>query len=162
MIDLVHSQSRRVAYDLVEPLSRFLSIARELCDGDLDQVVLMIALTLRSSLHPDFRALEEAELEALGVLPGFGTNMRSLADSTGIPRETARRKLALLIERGWITWHRGALHYTASGYRSVEPARVAMIRMNVRGFQVVDALQARVSSDNRARRAPRVSGPASA
>src|SRR3954454_8966828 len=96
LIDLVNDNSRAVAYDLVEPLSRFLAVARDLCDGDLEQVVLMVAVSLRSSPHPEFRSLTEAELDHRAVLPGFGTNMRSLAASTGIPRETVRRKVTLL------------------------------------------------------------------
>ena len=68
------------------------------------------------------------------VLPGFGTNMRSLAESTGIPRETVRRKVALLIARGWVVTDEGTLYYTIDGYRSVEPARDAIMRMYVRGL----------------------------
>lgn len=145
LFDLLNSNSRAVAYRLVEPLSRLLSIAGELCDGDLEQFVLMVAVSLRSSQHPEFQNLKDADLHGRMVLPGFGTNMRSLAESTGIPRETVRRKVALLIARGWVVADEGTLYYTIDGYRSVEPARDAIIRMYVRGFEVLGSIQRTVT-----------------
>jgi hypothetical protein len=145
LVDLVNSNSRAVAYDLVEPLNRFLTVSRELCDGDLEQVLLMVVISLRSSLHPDFRSLDEADLNRLSVLPGFGTNMRSLAESTGIPRETVRRKVANLVERAWVVPRQNTLYYSTDGYRCVGPARDAIIRMHVRGFEVVGALTSSIS-----------------
>jgi DNA-binding IclR family transcriptional regulator len=46
--------------------------------------------------YPDF-----VDGKRMSASPGR-INTQSIADSTGIPRETVRRKLQLLIDRGWI------------------------------------------------------------
>lgn len=141
LVDLVRRNSRTVAFPLVEPLGRFLTTASALFDGDLEEVVIMVAVSLRSSQHPDFRQLDDSDLASRVALPGFGTNMRSLAASTGIARETVRRKVASLIERGFLVSHHGIIYYTAAAYRLVEPARDALIKLHVRGFEVVGSLR---------------------
>lgn len=140
LIELVSGRSPAVAYDLVEPLARFLTVAREVCGGDLEKVLLMVTISLRSSGHPDFKRFHPGELGDHDLLPGFGTNMRSLAESIGMPRETVRRKVQQLIDDGWVTRQGVTLYYTLEGYRAVEPARAAVIKMHVRGFQVIHAL----------------------
>ena len=49
------------------------------------------------------RSLPPAGVDPAGALqPGRGTNLRSVADSLGLSRESVRRKVAALIERGWV------------------------------------------------------------
>lgn len=140
LMALVTDASPSVAYDLVEPLLRVMSLAREACEGDLEKALLMVAITLRSSRHPDYRKLDDATAKSARALPGFGTNIRSIADSTGVPRETARRKIQQLIDVGWVEWIGPNLCYSAQGYREVERVRVAILDMYVRGSLVIDAL----------------------
>ncbi len=137
---LVTERSRELAYELVEPVAQFLSIARDLCEGDLEEVLIMVAISLRSSLHPEFRALGEDELDRRLLLPGLGTNVSALAQSTGVPRETVRRKVARLVERLWVTPEDQSLYYTSVGYRCVEPARSALIAMHVCAFATIGRL----------------------
>lgn len=141
LLDLLNAHSREVAYDLVEPLLRVLIVARETCGGDLEQALVMIAISLRSSRHPDFRNLEEAEVDLRETLPGFGTNIRSVADSTGMARETTRRKVTQLIEAGWVVRRDRRLCYSAEGYRAVEPVRQSIMQMYARGYGVMAALE---------------------
>ncbi|WP_405229794.1 winged helix-turn-helix transcriptional regulator [Lentisalinibacter sediminis] len=53
-------------------------------------------------------------------------NIQSVADSTGIPRETVRRKIRRLIERGWVKKNEdGTLEVTASAAVDLAPATQA-------------------------------------
>ena len=104
--------------------------------------LIMITITLRSSCHPDFRSLDPADTGTGHLMPGYGTNGRSLAESTGIPRESVRRKVKQLIAAGWVARHGAHLRYTVRGYHAVAPAREAMLRLYVRGVQVIEALRA--------------------
>jgi hypothetical protein len=140
LAELISRHSRSVAYPLVEPFLRVLMVARECCGGDLDTALIMVAITLRSSRHPDFAKLEEIAADSATPLPSFGTNVRSLAESTGIPRETARRKVQQLVDAGWVVREGTTLRYSALGYHAVEPVRVAIIDMYARGCIVVDEL----------------------
>jgi hypothetical protein len=143
LIGLISAQSRAIAYDLVDPVARMLVVAREVCAGDFDKVLLMVVITLRSSQHPEFKMLQDADsAEHPSALPGFGTNARSLADSTGIPRETVRRKVGQLVKAGWVVRVGQTLCYSARGYEAVAPARDAIIRMYARGYQVLRTLEA--------------------
>jgi hypothetical protein len=140
LIEFLAARSPSIAHELVDPLARFLTIAREGCGGDLDKAFLMMVITLRSSRHPDFRTLDISEFDDGDALPGFGTNVRSLADSTGIPKETVRRKVQQLIDLGWVVRNGWTLRYTADGYRAVEPGRAAILRMYALGYQLISGL----------------------
>ncbi|WP_137180059.1 hypothetical protein [Roseomonas sp. AR75] len=75
--------------------------------GDLDSVVVLGVLGL-SALDAARRELRQASADAAPdhyadkVPPGSAINAQSLADITGIPRETVRRKLAALARAGLI------------------------------------------------------------
>lgn len=104
----------------------------------------MVAISLRASQHPGFKQLDAVALEGAGPLPGLGANVRSLADSTGIPTETVRRKIQQLVA-DWVVRDGRNLRYSAEGDRAVAPARDSIIRMCVRGFEEIRAAaQARV------------------
>jgi hypothetical protein len=143
LIELISGSSREVAYDLAEPFLRVLMVAHATCGGDLEKAMIMMAITLRSSRHPAFRELGDDDVEDRDVLPGFGTNMRSIADSLGVAKETVRRKVQQLIEAGWVVRQGRHLCYSADGYRAVEGVRRAIIEMYARGFRVVTALERR-------------------
>lgn len=146
LVELVSANSRAVAYDLVEPISRFLMVARERFDGDLDKALIMLIVTLRSSGHPEFRKGAVARLAGRNVLPGFGSNMRSIADSTGVAKETVRRKVQQLIDVGWVVKQGRNLCYSVKGYEAVSEVRDSIIQMYARGFQVLSALERELSA----------------
>jgi hypothetical protein len=87
----------------VRAFARFLPILRAQFGGDLD-AMLVLTLVSVGTEHPDWPA---ALLET-GPPRGRArpTNASSIAQASGIPRETVRRKLNALYARGWI--ERGA------------------------------------------------------
>ena len=87
-------------YRFVEFFTEHLTDVSRAFGGDLQQaMVLAILGQLR------LRAVREASARAdalAGPLRGDGTTASRIADVTGIPRETVRRKLKALQRRGWI------------------------------------------------------------
>jgi hypothetical protein len=139
VVDLLTARSTAVAADIIEPLTHFLSVSRQLVQRDAEKLLLMMIIIVRSNLHPEFRALDPADITEGRVshLPTLGVNLRSLADSTGIPKETVRRKVQDLIDAGWVERRGGNLHYTPEAYRAATPAREALLRLAARIYEVV-------------------------
>lgn len=90
-------------------LTRYLVECREACDGDLD-LFLIIAIvgerTFSATRAPESMSHSEFVRGTVGKVEPMPINLQSIADFSGIPRETVRRKLELLIRRGWVV--RGA------------------------------------------------------
>jgi hypothetical protein len=139
IVELLDARSTAIAGDLVEPLAHFLQVARKLVQHDADKVLLMLIIIVRANLHPDYRKLDPADIRAGRVsrLPSLGVNLRSLAESTGIPKETVRRKVQELIEAGWVERQGSHLLYTLKAYEAADPARQALLRMAARNYEVV-------------------------
>lgn len=93
-----------LAKDVLASTLQCLSAAREAGGGDVDLFLIMLLVALRTAQTEGFQKLTIEEIAAgqVGALPSLTTNVRSIADSLRMPRETARRKVALLIEMGWI------------------------------------------------------------
>lgn len=90
----------------VHNLTRFLIECRRSFDGDLDLFLVLAVIGERtySQQHADptmtydeFRAGHAATTRTRDI------NLRSISAFSGIPRETVRRKIAELTERGWIS-----------------------------------------------------------
>lgn len=79
-----------VQYEIVKYLSEHLADSTRSIDGDLDQVLILAVLGQR---FLDGR---------LGKGDGIISSTR-LADVTGLPRETVRRKLVRMSTRNWVT-----------------------------------------------------------
>jgi hypothetical protein len=124
----------QVASAILDPLSRFLNVARRDCGGDAEKVVLMVGVILRSSLHPDYHKLSAQFVESgdFHHFPTLGVNIASLAQSTGLPRETARRKVRELAQMGWLEIRGRKIYYTRTGYLAVARPREALIRFAIR------------------------------
>lgn len=114
-----------MASDLLRPLLNVLTAARDVCDGDADKYLILLVLGMRMSEHPDFKALNHHQIMAgrPAILPSLGTNIRSIAASVGIPKETARRKLAELVDAGWLVRQGWDFRMTAACYAALEPVR---------------------------------------
>lgn len=111
----------RYQYAFVEFLTAHLTDIARAFDGDLQQpLILAIIGQVR------LRARRHAEATG-GVLPppdALSITASRLADVTGIPRETVRRKLKLLEARGWIARRPdGAVFLAADASGDVVPAR---------------------------------------
>lgn len=89
----------------VASLTQFLIDCRRYFDGDLDLFLVLCVIGDRtfSARHapPDmnFESWSGAKVEDVRSVD---INVQSLADFSGIPRETVRRKLNILVERGWV------------------------------------------------------------
>ncbi|MGA0605793.1 hypothetical protein ACO2Q0_07310 [Phenylobacterium sp. VNQ135] len=114
--------------DLVGPMLRFLEIHLRILKGDLHKHVILLAIAERSVAHPAHRAQSEAERtsDETPPFPTRGVNVRSIAETSGIPRETVRRKVVQLVEAGWVVAGEETLQLTPKAYRDLEPARLAL------------------------------------
>lgn len=132
-----------LATHLLSPLIDLLITARRHFEGDVDKLLLMLVVGVRTAADPKFLCLSESDRSAgETILPGLGTNVRSMAASLGMPRESVRRKVIELLDVGWVAWHDRKLHLTARAYRELAPIRDAMKRLALTNFQTLSALAA--------------------
>jgi CRP-like cAMP-binding protein len=89
----------------VAALTRHLVECRRFCDGDLEMFLVLAIIGERTFTarnapdamsHADFLEGSVRNLEPAAI------NLQSIADYSGIPRETVRRKVESLIEKGWV------------------------------------------------------------
>lgn len=96
--------------------------------GDLDRMLVLAVIGARNLAwgriaglsYGQFTALEWQELQAAPI------NVQSIADYSGIPRETVRRKLQELQRAGWVTKREdGCFIATAQAATDLAPATEA-------------------------------------
>lgn len=114
----------------VAAFSRLLVTLRRVVGGDLDMVLILAVI---GDLHFAHRTDPDSpRYDALGRTPATDaptTNVYSLASYVGIPRETVRRKVAALVERGWVRADaRGNLVPTPEAARALEEGTDAAVR----------------------------------
>lgn len=116
---------------LLKPFLDLLQVHREACGGDLEMNIIMLSVALRTVAHPQFAQMKEEQRVGgdTGTFPTLGVNARSIAEASGMPRETVRRKIADLVEIGWLAREGRNLHLTQEAYRTLEPARMALQTM---------------------------------
>ena len=136
---LVAENYPAIARGLLRPLLHLLSISREACGGDVDKFLIMLVIAIRTTEHASFATYSQAQLLSgeLPVFPPLGTNVRSVAESIGAPRETVRRKVGELIQSGWVVRKGNELRFTAVAYQQLAGVRVAIEDLAVSNFEVV-------------------------
>lgn len=146
LLCLVAENYPAIARSLLRPLLHLLSISREACGGDVDKFLIMLVIAIRTTEHESFALYSQAQLLSgeIPIFPTLGTNVRSVAESTGTPRETVRRKVGELVEAGWISRQRNELRFTALAYQELAEVRVAIEDLAVTNFQVVADLARRL------------------
>ena len=82
----------------VENFTLFLIQCRRYFNGDLDRLLVFCVISARSLLTKSM--LEDGAIENLGLDHSHQeaitpTNLQTIADCSGLPRETARRKLKI-------------------------------------------------------------------
>lgn len=114
-----------MASDLLRPVLNVFTAAREVCDGDVDKFLILLVLGMRMTEHPEFKQLTHSQIISgePQLLPSLGTNTRSIAASIGLPKETARRKLAELVDSGWLVRLHWDFRLTTKGYAALDPIR---------------------------------------
>lgn len=100
---LIRENYSRLAPALLSALTDYLIVSRRQAN-DLDRQLVLLIITLRSAMARGFADIPAEKLLSGDVetLPTLWTNIRSIADSTGIPRETVRRKVNELIKDGLV------------------------------------------------------------
>jgi hypothetical protein len=133
-----------LAKDFLAPLIEVLNIGRETCGGDLDKLLIVLVVAMRTA--EDKRSLD-IELEdvlsgAVEAYPSLSTNVRSIADSTGIPKESVRRKVAALVDAGWIRRDGNNLSLAPLASRRITGFREQMFQLSLRYHQLIETVQA--------------------
>jgi hypothetical protein len=82
---------------------RTINRLRQLLGEDVEEVLLVLAIVVAVMDYPAGRITSSfsGEIEPF-LVAGPASNLSSLAAAAGLPRETARRKLGALIDKGMI------------------------------------------------------------
>ncbi len=89
----------------VAALTRHLVACRKAFDGDLDLFLVLTIIgerTFTARNVPDGMSLDDFRDGTVKSLTPAAINLQSIADYSGIPRETVRRKIEVLIAKGWV------------------------------------------------------------
>ena len=145
---LLRDNYGRVAKDLIAPMLDLVTEAHRTFGGDIEKFHIILLIGLRTVEHRDAAAIDFNAIEAgeLTALPSLATNVKSIAASTGIPEETARRKVRALVRDGWIERTGNALTYTAKAVQELTCVRRAVIRLAVQNHRTVERLLRTVES----------------
>lgn len=92
-------------------LSSVLVRLRGRYDGDLDQFLLHLVFMLTELAGANFAAEAKAKGATTVIVRRRGLNVLSLAEITRVPRETVRRKLAAMADRGLVVREEDGLFY---------------------------------------------------
>ncbi|THD80616.1 MAG: hypothetical protein E7812_07760 [Phenylobacterium sp.] len=132
----------RVAKDLIAPMLDLVTEAHRTFGGDIEKFHIILLIGLRTVEHRDAAAIDFKAIEAgqLTELPSLATNVKSIAASTGIPEETARRKVRALVREGWIARTGNVLTYTAKAAHDLTCMRRALIRVATQNHRTVERL----------------------
>jgi hypothetical protein len=144
LLSLVTAEAPNHAAAILAPLLELLSLARASYAGDLDKFLIMLVVSIRAAGHKEFaRALlRHRATGETPVFPSLGVNIQSVADSIGAPKETIRRKVADLVDLGWIERRDHELSLTPLAYETLTPVREAIHLLLVRHYELVEGLLA--------------------
>jgi hypothetical protein len=132
----------QLAKDFLAPILQLLNVGRATSDGDLDKLVILLVVGMRSAEDKRIVDLDFDDILSGAVeVPSLSTNVRSIADSTGIPKETVRRKVQALIDDGWIQRQDGALSMAPEAARRLTDLREQIFAIAVRYHQIIEAVQ---------------------
>ncbi|MHB2169616.1 MarR family transcriptional regulator [Alsobacter sp. R-9] len=101
-------QALQLRYHYVEFLTEHLTDCCRVFDGDL-QEMLVLAVLGQVHVRALLMARPDGTLEPRAEPASRGINASRIADVTGIPRQTVRRKLDKLRARGWVEQRRGGV-----------------------------------------------------
>lgn len=143
--DLLRQNYGLVAKALFTPLLDVFGAARSAFDGDVEKTVVLLEVAVRTLQDPsmtqlDLKAVLSGTIESY---PSLATNMRSIADSSGIPKETVRRKVAALVEEGLVLREGNNLSLSPAATPALTPVRDAVLKLAARNYECVAALHNR-------------------
>jgi hypothetical protein len=118
-----------VQYHYVQFLAEHLTDCRKTMGGDFDDLMLLAVLGQRF-----LRARQDRDAGDGGAADRIWMSALRLSDVTGVPRESVRRKLKRLAERGWVT-HDPAKGWRVAGTFDVTPVRIDLGDLDRRGLE---------------------------
>jgi hypothetical protein len=132
----------QIAKDLLAPLLEVLRAGREVCGGDLDKLLITLMVAMRTLEHKEAESLSlEAVLKGeIDIYPSLSTNVRSISDSSGIPKESVRRKVQALVEDGWIIRTDNSLSLAPHASRMLTPFRDELLQLAIRYYNTLESL----------------------
>jgi predicted transcriptional regulator len=133
----------------VSSLARFLIACRGEFDGDLDLFLIMTIVGDRTFAETRATAMSLDQFMAgkRSLPPPEPINMQSISDFSGIPRETVRRKLKRLIEKGWIRCdEKGLLTATRQAATDLEPLTKISVKYISSMLRMLETTQGRPRS----------------
>jgi hypothetical protein len=143
--DLLSQHYGLVAKDLFTPLLDVFGAARSAFDGDVERAVVLLEIAVRTLQDPrlanvDLQTVLSGKIDAY---PRPATNMRSIADSSGIPKETVRRKVAALVADGLVVRDASSLYLSPCASLVFTPLREAILKLAVRNYETIAGLRDR-------------------
>jgi hypothetical protein len=114
----------------VEAFASLLIALRRHFGGDLDRMLVLAVIGLRTMplRRIDGRSYDDFLAGRLAEQPS-PINVQSISDTTGIPRETVRRKVRALVASGWIERREdGSLAVAPQAREELAPATEATMR----------------------------------
>ena len=137
--DLVSANYPLAARDLINPILELLRLSR-LCTGDIESFLIILVIAVRVAEDPRFRSSTVAQLVEHEDLPSRGTNIRSIAASLDMPRETVRRKVAELIEAGWVVRREDGLTLSTQVFTDMAQLKRCIEELAARNYFTVTQL----------------------
>ena len=124
-------------YHFVQFFAEHLADVSRVFEGDL-QSVLVLAIVgqmeIEARIRSNFTGEGTMPTEALvGKPPGINTS--SIAEVSGIPRETVRRKLEGLAQRGWVERASSGLWHIRTDGSELTPAKRELFDIDRRGME---------------------------
>ncbi len=108
-----HPYSRAIAHFVAEFILRSAETVSGVFDHDYEAAILFMTISNRNSekamSDPKLRELYGSYRATIPPEHALLISRMALARATGLPRETVRRKVAKLIEKGWIVELEGGL-----------------------------------------------------
>lgn len=113
-------------------LTRFLIACRRSFDGDIDMFLVLCVIGERTFSQENVReglTFDQWNSPLALTIEPHDINLQSISDFSGIPRETVRRKLNALLERGWVSRDEsGFVRATEKAKTDLEPLTKASIQ----------------------------------
>ncbi|RTL86596.1 MAG: MarR family transcriptional regulator [Hyphomicrobiales bacterium] len=122
-MQLTREKYRLIQYHFVQFFAEHLSDASKAFDGDL-QEMLVLAVIGQVALQADGQGRGNASISA-----------SRLSDVTGVPRQTVRRKLESLKDRGWIEKVEDAGWRLLVEQDQAAPAQIDLLELDARGME---------------------------
>jgi hypothetical protein len=142
ILPLLREAYPQIAKDILRPLVDIFAVTRSMCEGDTQKSEILLLIALRTAMHPDFARLTYDEIAsgACDRYESLSTNVRSIADSSAMPRESVRRKVAELVAGGLVERRGNMLSLSPMASRPLTPLRDSALRLVAGNYRLVRSL----------------------